>query len=134
MVDHIINTDRRSDYLLGLCPVAETVEAMAVAGSETRVAVFTKYEVVEFILDLVGYTSDQPLYQKRLLGPSFGNGDFLFPAIEHLLDSWNKSEKRMAGFAREGADSGKLSDMSDMTSLKHFVTTFAGYTAEAARA
>ena len=98
MVDHVINTDRRSDYLLGLCPVAEAVEAMAVAGSETRGAVFTKCEVVEFILDLVGYTSDQPLYQKRLLEPSFGNGDFLFPAIERLLDSWNKSEKRMADF------------------------------------
>ena len=36
---------------------------------------------------------------------------------------------------REGAGSGKFSDMSDMTSLKSFVTTFAGHiAAEAARA
>jgi len=44
--------------------------------------------VVDFILDLVGYTPDQLLTQRRLLEPSFGNGDFLLPAIERLLRSW----------------------------------------------
>lgn len=51
-------------------------------------AVFTRPEVAEFILDLVGYTSDQPLYRQRLLEPSFGSGDFLFPIINRLLKAW----------------------------------------------
>lgn len=47
--------------------------------------VFTRREVVEFILDLVEYTADRPLYRFRLLEPSSGNGDFLLPAVERLL-------------------------------------------------
>ena len=46
-------------------------------GLEARVAIFTRSEVVDFILDLAGYTEDQPLHEKRLLEPSFGGGDFL---------------------------------------------------------
>ena len=53
-----------------------------------RGAIFTRREVVEFILDLSGYTEDQPLYEKRLLEPSFGGGDFLLPIIERLLTAW----------------------------------------------
>ena len=53
--------------------------------SDERGAIFTKREVVEFILDLVGYTSDQPLYSRSLLEPSFGEGDFLLPALDRLL-------------------------------------------------
>ena len=60
---------------------------MASAGPEARGAIFTKTEVVEFVLDLVGYTADQPLAKRRLLEPSFGNGDFLFPALERLFES-----------------------------------------------
>lgn len=36
----------------------------------------------------MGYTADQPLHQRRLLEPSFGNGDFLLPAIERLLQAY----------------------------------------------
>lgn len=49
--------------------------------------------MVEFILDLAGYTSDRPLYKSRLLEPSFGEGDFLLPAIERLLESWKRVGK-----------------------------------------
>ena len=45
-------------------------------------------EVVEFILDLVGYTEDKPLTKYRLLEPSFGGGDFLLPAASRLLKTW----------------------------------------------
>jgi hypothetical protein len=45
-------------------------------------------EVVEFILDLVGYTEDKPLAKHRLLEPSFGGGDFLLPAVSRLLGAW----------------------------------------------
>ena len=60
----------------------------AASGTESRGAIFTRAEVVEFILDLVGYTEDQPLAQQRLLEPSFGGGDFLLPAVSRLLRAW----------------------------------------------
>ena len=41
--------------------------------------------MVDFILDLVGYTEDQPLTDFRLLEPAFGGGDFIRPAVERLL-------------------------------------------------
>ena len=53
--------------------------------ADARGAIFTRREVVDFILDLVGYTNDQPLHEKRILEPSFGGGDFLLPIIERLL-------------------------------------------------
>jgi hypothetical protein len=53
-----------------------------------RGAIFTRIEVAEFILDLIGYNSDHNIYDKRILEPSFGNGDFLFPIIDRLLLSW----------------------------------------------
>jgi len=55
---------------------------------EARGAVFARREVVDFILDLAGYTPDQPLHQMRLLEPSFGGGDFLLSAVERLLAAW----------------------------------------------
>jgi hypothetical protein len=39
-----------------------------------RGAVFTRREVVDFILDLTGYKEDQPLHEKRLLAPSLSLG------------------------------------------------------------
>jgi hypothetical protein len=75
-----------------LCPITSAVEVLAHASSNgERGAVFTRREVVEFILDLVGYTTDQPLHHKHLLEPSFGNGDFLLPAIDRLLSVWKNS-------------------------------------------
>ena len=72
----------------GFCPVTNAVAAMAVSGAEERGAVFTRREVVEFILDLSGYTVDQPLHRFRLLEPSFGLGDFLLVAAERLLEAY----------------------------------------------
>ncbi|WP_232317219.1 Eco57I restriction-modification methylase domain-containing protein [Parasaccharibacter apium] len=72
-----------------VCPVTAATEALAMEGGlEARGAIFTRSEVVDFILDLVGYTEDQPLHKKRLLEPSFGGGDFLLPIIERLLSVW----------------------------------------------
>ena len=56
-----------------------------------RGAVYTKYEVVDFMLDLIEYTDDRPIYTKRILEPSFGAGSFLIPIITRLLDSFKKS-------------------------------------------
>jgi hypothetical protein len=55
---------------------------------EERGAVFTRRSVVDFILDLVEYTPDQPLHEFRLLEPSFGRGDFLVPIVGRLLASY----------------------------------------------
>lgn len=73
---------------LDLCPVAAAVESMASSGIDERGAIFTRREVVDFVLDLVGYTADQPLHRKRLLEPSCGHGDFLLPAVDRLLAAW----------------------------------------------
>lgn len=58
---------------------------------EERGAIFTRREVVDFILDLAGYTPDRSLACMRLLEPSLGHGDFLLPAIDRLLSSWRSS-------------------------------------------
>lgn len=59
-----------------------------VSTTRERGAVYTRRETVEFILDLVGYTTDKPLHQFTLLEPSFGDGDFLLPVVERLLTSY----------------------------------------------
>lgn len=76
--------------LSGVCPVESALDELRSAGVEQRGAIFTRTEVVEFILDLAGYTADKPLYRRSLLEPSFGEGDFLMVAIERLLVSWKK--------------------------------------------
>lgn len=63
----------------------------AEAGVEERGAIFTRREVVEFILDLAGYTADRPLHRMRLLEPAFGDGDFLLPVIDRLFAAWQAS-------------------------------------------
>jgi hypothetical protein len=68
--------------------VDAAVAGMAGAGVESRGAVFTRGEVVDFILDLAGYTVDKPLHHARLLEPSMGQGDFLTPVIDRLLEAY----------------------------------------------
>lgn len=58
------------------------------AGAESRGETFTRREVVDFILDLAGYSPKKPIYKYRLLEPSFGRGDFLIPAIRRLIKAW----------------------------------------------
>lgn len=76
-----------------LCPISAAVDVMASAGIEERGAIFTRREVVDFILDLSGYTVDRPLHELKLLEPSFGGGDFLLPAIDRLLQAWGNAGK-----------------------------------------
>lgn len=81
----------RTESLFGECAITDAVIALATAGIEQRGAIFTRREVVEFILDLTGYTTDRPLNKLRLLEPSFGEGDFLIPAIDRLLEVWTRT-------------------------------------------
>lgn len=80
--------------LPGLCAITQAVETLATKGGiEARGAIFTRREVVEFLLDLCGYSSDRPLHTLKLLEPSFGGGDFLLPAVERLLTAWKAAGK-----------------------------------------
>lgn len=71
--------------------VERAVVSLAETTPEARGAIFTRREVVEFILDLAGYVSNRPLHELRLLEPSFGAGDFLLVAVERLLKAWKST-------------------------------------------
>ncbi len=88
----ILGPDQRHPEL------AEAVRQLAATGETERGAVFTRPEVVSAILDLTGYTPDRPLHRLRFLEPSFGDGDFLLPAIERLLQAY-----RLAGGSPDSA-------------------------------
>jgi type I restriction-modification system DNA methylase subunit len=79
------------------------VTGMAVAGAESRGAVFTRREVVEFVLDLAGYTADKPLHRARILEPSMGHGDFLLPVIDRLLESYYREVGNQATWSETWA-------------------------------
>jgi hypothetical protein len=77
--------------LPGMCPVTDAVTQLSQdASSHERGAIYTRREVVDFMLDLAGYTSDKDLTALRLLEPSFGSGEFLMAAIERLIESWRR--------------------------------------------
>ncbi|MEZ5478154.1 MAG: Eco57I restriction-modification methylase domain-containing protein [Thiolinea sp.] len=79
--------------------VQAAIEKLALnAKMDSRGAVFTRREVVDFILDLSGYIADQPLHEKRILEPCFGAGDFLLPIIERLLSAWRMTRPKTTAF------------------------------------
>ena len=92
MANMNLATMPRQPAFPGFCPVSAAVDLMASGGIEERGAIFTRREVVEFILDLAGYVEAAPLHTLRLLEPSFGHGDFLLPAIDRLLTAWKRSD------------------------------------------
>lgn len=80
--------------------VQDAIEKLALSTEVNSLgAVFTRQEVVDFILDLAGYTVDQPLHEKRLLEPSFGAGDFLLPVIKRLLSAWGATRPKDSAFS-----------------------------------
>lgn len=84
---------------------SEAVHHFSEADTTTRGAVFTRPEIVEFILDLVGYIEDRPLATLRLLEPAAGHADFLVPAIGRLVRSFvaHGGQLAKAGTALAGA-------------------------------
>jgi len=77
--------------LPGMCPITDAVDRLAHDSADgQRGAVFTRREVVDFMLDLAGYTPDRPLHRMRLLEPSFGGGEFLLAAVERLLSAFKR--------------------------------------------
>ncbi len=65
------------------------------SGSEERGAIYTKREVVNFMLDLAGYVQGKPLHRMRLLEPSFGGGEFLLAAVKRLLLAYQASDEKV---------------------------------------
>ena len=56
---------------LELCPLEATQKTFAEGNEETRAAIFTRQAVVDFILDLVGYTStEKPVSYTHLTLPT----------------------------------------------------------------
>lgn len=81
--------------LPGMCPITEAVDDLAHRSeADDRGAIFTRPEVVEFILDLVGYTDTASVFSQSLLEPSFGAGDFLLPAIRRLIAACRAGQAR----------------------------------------
>jgi tRNA1(Val) A37 N6-methylase TrmN6 len=58
--------------------------------SDERGAVFTKPEVVDFILDLAGYDPMRKLVSKRILEPSCGHGEFVVAIVDRLMVSFQR--------------------------------------------
>jgi hypothetical protein len=86
-VEHSVLAQRA---LPGFDLTADAIAAFASAEHDGRGAIFTKPEVVEFILDISGYVVSRRLYETRLLEPSFGTGAFLLRAVERLMQSWER--------------------------------------------
>lgn len=93
-----LNLDLVDDHIRPHSPLvaAAIADLAGQGGMEARGAIFTRPEVVDFILDLAGYTEDQPLHRKRLLEPSFGGGDFLLSAVGRLLTAWRSAQDKGA--------------------------------------
>ena len=90
---HILLIDQPS--LEGFCPIADAVDKLAHdSGADDRGAVYTRREVVEFMLDLAGYEPSLPLHNMRLLEPSFGGGEFLLAAIKRLMSAFKATNSQ----------------------------------------
>jgi len=81
------------------------LEKLAAGGVEERGAIFTRRAVVEFILDVTGYTPNRKLAERRVLEPSFGHGDFLEVVIERLLKSYSRFKSTNPDLVRDLKDS-----------------------------
>lgn len=88
MTKTALSIDVDKSLFAGSCPLASAVDRLSESGGESRGAIFTRREVVDFILDLVGYIPSLPLHRSKVLEPSFGCGDFLIPIVARLLDAW----------------------------------------------
>ena len=69
---------------------------LPVAAVEPKGVVFTKRWVVELLLDLSGYSSDKNLVDVLAVEPAAGNGAFLGPMIERLVESCRNLDRSLS--------------------------------------
>lgn len=112
------NSENARQQLLPMVEFSQAVDCFAESSVEERGAVFTRREVVEFILDLVGYTTDQPLQGFRLLEPSFGYGDFLIPVADRLLTSYDACQPNRTRIVRDLSDAIRAVEVHRQSSAK----------------
>ncbi len=67
--------------------IVEEVPIWTSAPGGAHGEVFTRRWVVELILDLVGYDADADLGNATIVEPSCGQGAFMLPIVERLMDS-----------------------------------------------
>src|SRR5438105_2837060 len=68
----------------------------AVTLSETKGVVYTKRWVVDLLLDLAGYRSPNNLADAVAVEPSAGDGAFLVPMVERLVESCKRLDRSLA--------------------------------------
>ncbi len=83
----------------GLKAALEAGRRFSLTPGEDRGAVYTRPEIVELILDLVGYTEEQMLPSLRLLEPAAGRGEFLVVAAQRLVRSYVARGGALTGIA-----------------------------------
>ena len=71
----------------GQLPLMMPPAVANLSAAEPKGVVYTKRWVVELLLDLAGYTSSQNLVDAVAVEPSAGEGAFLAPMIERLVES-----------------------------------------------
>lgn len=101
----------KSDQLCN-CLTKTSRQAAPASDPDQLGAVFTRREVVDFILDLVGYSSAQRLHEMTLLEPSFGSGEFLFAAVDRLITAWQQHAAHLPSSALENCIRGVEIDSS----------------------
>jgi adenine-specific DNA-methyltransferase len=78
---------------------------------EAKGVVYTKRWVVELLLDLAGYRAENNLVEALAIEPAAGNGAFLGPMIERLLESCRRLGKPLSA-CRESLIAYELDDES----------------------
>lgn len=79
--------------MTSLIDQSTSVDAVSLLGHlerDARGAIYTRCEVVEFILDLVRYNEELDLTKSCILEPSCGSGNFLKVIVERLMASAKK--------------------------------------------
>jgi hypothetical protein len=79
---------------LDLSPkILHAVDVLSQGNTDERGAIYTKGEVVDFILDLIAFTPAFWSENGTLLEPSFGGGDFLLPIARQIFSDYQKQKR-----------------------------------------
>jgi hypothetical protein len=86
---------------LDLSPtITDAVEILSRGTTDERGAIYTKGEVVDFILDLIAFKPSFWAASGTLLEPSFGGGDFLLPIAQQIFSDYQSDKRNEADFTQ----------------------------------
>lgn len=77
-------------------PLLAPAQASRVGVEQPKGVVYTKRWAVELLLDLAGYTADRNLVDTVTVEPAAGDGAFLGPMVERLVESCRRHGKTLA--------------------------------------